>query len=116
MRVAIPSDGGFEGSAVPLDKAQGIAVAEVGPDGVKEIRVIKPGKDVVEELRKEKIEVLISPEISKEMAVKLSNFGIKTFTGFSGRVRDVLAGTMKGMLKAGLDVMKLGKNFMRRKL
>ncbi len=114
MRVAVPSDGGFEGNAVPLNKASGIAVAQIGPDGIKEVKVIRPGEDTIGEIRKEGVELLIAPEIPEEVVAKLSSLGIKTLTGVRGRVMDVLSWAMKEAIRAGLSAFAKGTMFMGR--
>jgi len=120
MRVAVPSDGGFEGKAVPFDASDGIAIAEVRPDGVREIKVIKPGDNVAEELKREGVELVLTPEIPDELALKFAKLGIRVLTGVSGKVKDVmmlaLKGTVKRAFKAGLDMAKMGKDVMTRKL
>ncbi|WP_456368228.1 NifB/NifX family molybdenum-iron cluster-binding protein [Thermococcus sp.] len=119
MKVAVPSDGGFDGNAVPFEKARGLAIAEVGPDGVKEIKVLKPEGNIVEGLGKEGVELVLAPEVSKEMTMKLAQMGIKVLTGFSGKVKDVMMMAMKStvrdFLKAGLTMAKVGKKMMDRR-
>ncbi|WP_297498720.1 NifB/NifX family molybdenum-iron cluster-binding protein [Thermococcus sp.] len=120
MRVAVPSDGGFDGKAVPLDMAGGIAIAEIGPDGVKEIKVIKPGENAAGELKREGVELVLTPEIPEELALKFTKLGIMVLTGVSGKVKEVimlaLKGTVKNAFKAGLGMAKMGRDVVTRKL
>jgi predicted Fe-Mo cluster-binding NifX family protein len=110
VRVGIPSDNGFEGEAVSLKKAKGIAIADVGPDGIKEIKVIKPDSidTLASDLKENGVEVVLTPEIPKEVTEKLSKSGIKVFTGVAGKVKDVLMGIAKGSIKLGIGMMKKG--------
>ncbi len=120
MKVAVPSDGGFDGNAVPFEKAESFAIAEVGPDGIKEIKVLKPEKNMEEELKKEGVELVLAPEVSKELTLKLAQMGIKVLTGFSGKVKDVMTmamkSTLKDFFKAGITMAKVGKKIMDRRL
>ncbi|WP_297074203.1 NifB/NifX family molybdenum-iron cluster-binding protein [Thermococcus sp.] len=119
MRVAVPSDEGFDGNAVPFEKAKSFAIAEVGPDGIKEIKVLKPEENIGDELKKEGVELVLAPEVSKEITLRLARMGITVLTGFSGKVKDVmmtaLKSTVRDSLKAGLTMAKIGKKMIDRR-
>jgi len=112
MRIAVPSDGGVDGNSVPMAEARDIVVADVGPDGVKEIRVLKMQGDPIGELKRERVELLIAPEIPEALIEGLGRAGIRTIAGVGGRVMDVLRLALAGVFRTSSGLIDRGMGFM----